>query len=310
VGLSPSKQPERGGSAGLALRRAAAAAVLAAVALGISPVARPALQSAQTVAGGVLRRAGTWEALAPLQGWPRLTTAHFRIAYPPGSAEDARVVADVAERFYPQVAADFGLEAAGPWPVVVAGAAAICRAVGCTDGRPPLGAYYRGVIWLLAPSAFLRGAGPDLAAAYAADGPVPHELTHLADDLASGGRVPAWLDEGLAQYEQWRLTGYVWVEADNGFSGPVYGWNQLTADFVRLPNQALAYRQALAVTAALCRTGSGVCLRVLHELRAGVDVLQALRSAVGDRTLRDWEGGAAWRPGREPLPGRPAGPPP
>lgn len=269
----------------------------------------PAVRAAAvTGASSLQRTAGRLAVESRLASWPELRGPGFSLRYPPALAAQAPVGAAAIARFAPEVLHDYGLTSAeAPVSAVLVSASEMRRFVGGPLGDPPLGAYYEGVVWLLAPETFLP-AGPGLAAAYAQEGPVAHELTHLADAVASGGRTPAWLDEGLAQYEDWRLTGYVWASA--GFSAGTYTWAQLNGSFYTLPDVALAYRQALAATAALCRTGPGTCLGILHALRAGEPLAAALRRAVGPAAVAQLEAGADWAPGTAPEPGPGAGPAP
>ena len=298
----------------VALRRARAGLVLLVAGAGLllfGPL-RPAAAVAAAATASAMRSAERARVLLEVGRWPQLRFdgGALTVYSGPGLAADASVAAAALVTDYPQVLRDFGLTpATAPAIVVVVSGADMARFVGGGAADPPLGAYYQGVIWLLAPSAFLP-AGPDLAAAYAQAGPAAHELTHLADDLVSGGRTPRWLDEGLAQYEDWRLTGYVWVQGDNGFSGSTYDWTQLTRDFDALPDVALAYRQALAATASICNSGPGVCVGILQRLRAGVSPTQALLQAIGPARLAALTAGAAWRPGLEPQPGAAEGPVP
>lgn len=237
------------------------------------------------------------------------TTQGLRVYYTPGDGAQAGIVVGALQHFYPEVMADFGLPQGGAWPVVVCSPAQMVRLVGGPADDPPLGAYYRGVVWLLAPSAVVGPAAT--VASYERLGPVAHELTHLAEGLIAGGRVPAWLNEGIAQYEDWRLSGYVWVSGANRFDQATYSWDELTSgNFYALPNQALAYRQALAVTAVICREGQGACGRLLRALRAGEAAPQAIATITGMRELRALAAGAAWKAGSGPLPGEVAGPVP
>lgn len=242
-----------------------------------------------------------------LRTWPRLYQGGLTVYYAPGLASQADIVAADARLVLPQVLRDFALPADTPAVLVVADAAQIQRHTGAAD---VLGAYEAGVIWLLPPAAFLpTGAG--LAAAYDASGPVVHELTHLADNLAAGRLPPIWLDEGLAAYEDWRLTGYVWVQAGSGFTSGTYNWQQISGPgFYRLPDQALAFRQALAAVVAICGSGPGSCDRLLADMRSGMGTDRALQVVLGPASFAALRAGADWRPGQAPSAGAPSPPAP
>jgi len=295
------------------IRGAVATAIIAALSAGLllAPGAtRPVLADLETGAHATVRAVRQQQGLEAVRGWPHYPSPHFVTYYGPGLVAAAAIVAQAAEAYYPTIAADFGLSDAGPRrTLVVLSPQDMARDVDGGAAAPPLGAYYDGIIWLLNPSAFLDpGAG--LALRFSSSGPVAHELTHLAADIRSGGRIPAWFDEGLAQYEDWRLTGYVWVQGDSGFGAQVYSWKQLTTDFLSLPNQALAYRQALAATATVCRVRPGACVEVLDALRQGRPLVAAVRDVLGEPGLAALQAGAAWQAGLEPRPGATAGPRP
>lgn len=236
---------------------------------------------------------------------PHLTTPHFVVYYSPGYRSDAEIVDATLEQYYPQVWEDYGLkEGTTRWPVVVESDPAMVRTFGAD---PPIGAYWQGTLWFLAPSAWLTE-GTGMARLYAQDGPVPHELTHLTNDIVGDGRVPIWLDEGLSQYEDWELSGYVWyVPSRNSFSLPKYRWVQLTSSFYKLPDQPMAFRQVLAATAAICRVGSGTCLKVVAQIGRGEAAMAAIRSVLGAQVFAQWYGAPYWK-GTGPVPGAKPGP--
>ena len=270
-----------------------AAAVLV---LGAAWFVWPTVAAEAHAARATVHRAVT---LAALSGRPRLTTPYFTVYYPQGDLAQAQIVASAADSAYPRVARDFGIAASGRHPLVVATASEMQRVVGTAVTAPPLGLYECGVIWLLEPAAFLP-AGPGLATEYATQGPVTHELTHLANDLDSAGRDPVWLDEAIAQYEDWRLTGYVWVAPDSGFGGATYTLAQLEGGFYALPNQALAFHQAFAAATLLCGQAPGVCVQILHLLGDGRSLSQAVTQAAGPRAAAALADGAAWPAGWTP----------
>ena len=287
-----------------AVRRGGVAAVAtAALTLLLLPkaVLLPALTSAAATARDMARGTQRQAVLAGIRSWPHLSGSGITVYYAPGLRGGAALVAAAAQRYWPAIRRDYALPQDMPAVLIVLSPGAMVRHV----GGGYAGAYYEGVDWITAPPA--GRAGQD----FLRTGPVPHELTHLANAVAGDGRAPAWFNEGLAQYEDWRLTGYVWMEPGSGFAGPDYTWGELTGtDFYALQNQALAYRQALAATAYICRRGPGVCLRVLHLLRAGRSMSTALLATVGAQGLQALESGHIWRGHNGPQAWTRAGPRP
>lgn len=266
---------------GLTVLAAVAAALLASA--GRSPAVALGW-AARSVTVAVLSRAE----MAAVAGEPHLTTAHFSIAYPAGDAADASIVSRSLARYYPEVTAHFGVHPQGRLPVRIETAAGMARVFGSSGGSPPIGAYWRGVLWFLAPSDWL---GRNQAS-YDRYGPVPHEMAHEMDDMRTAGALPAWLDEGVAQFEEWRDNGYVWRDAANRLNQPLYSWRQLQSGFYRLPNQALAYREAFLVVRSLGPRGVN---RLLTDIAAGESADHALAAIVGPARYRALAAGAAWR---------------
>jgi hypothetical protein len=229
--------------------------------------------------------------MAAVSGEPKLTTAHFVIAYPPGLQADATIVANSLERYEPEVTAHLGTRPSGRVAVRVEDPTGMAATFETDPSDAPLGAYWRGVLWFLAPSAYLPGRGAALAAEFNRQGPVPHEFTHLLDDQLTDGRLPPFLDEGVAQYEEWRDNGYLWLEPDNTLSQPLYSWHQLETEFDTLPNQALAYRQSFLLVRSL---GPGGVNELLRRIGAGQSADAALKAVVGPSRYAALVAGSAW----------------
>lgn len=127
----------------------------------------------------------------------QLEGPHFTVRYPRGAEEDARLVLSAAEHFYPLVDRDFGGRLPQKNLIIL---------VNRFPDDQTMGLYSRGVIEVLAPSRWLPPVG-ERASVFYAEGPLAHELTHLAVDLLTRGNVPRWFTEGVAQYEECKLTG-------------------------------------------------------------------------------------------------------
>lgn len=112
---------------------------------------------------------------------------------------------------------------------------------------PTVGAYYLGKLELLAPRAWWPDLlADDALAHYAKEGPIVHELTHLLLDYQALGQYPVWFTEGLAQYWEMRLRGYVWQEGGNAWRQQPHSLLELTKGFASLP-ESIAYQEALGL---------------------------------------------------------------
>jgi hypothetical protein len=185
----------------------------------------------------------------------QLAGSHFVVRYPRGADEDARLVLAAAEYFYPLVNRDFGGKLPPKNFIILVNQFA--------DDRT-MGLYYRGVIEVLAPSRWLPPAG-DRVALFYAEGPLAHELTHLAVDLLTRGNAPLWFTEGVAQYEECKLTG----------GSP----EDLTG--APLPtDQEGSYRQALDRILWLTAHGGEECVhQIMAKLAAGARIDELLPPA-------------------------------
>src|SRR5579875_1167772 len=142
----------------LVLAMAALAVLLAVRAVRLmGPEPRLALS---TDVHGVARSVARDQALAEVAGEPSLRTTHFLIKYPAGDAADAAIVAAQAEKAYAFVFGQMGGAPDSPVVIRVESRAALAADLGVPPAQDPLGAYWRGVVWLLTPSAYLPGDVP------------------------------------------------------------------------------------------------------------------------------------------------------
>jgi hypothetical protein len=237
----------------------------------------------------------TRQALAGVADGPRLQTAHFTVYYRDGDRQDAATVADALEAAYPVVASDLGSLPAERIPVRVETAEGLAANLGGDARDAPLGAYWRDVLWFLRPSEWIPGDPAQEREVFVREGPAAHELAHLAVDRRGAGRTPAWLDEGIAQYEQYRATGFVWREPANDLTQPLYTWADLEGRFDRLPNQALAYRQAFLAVRAIAGDRPDRLRGVLDRIGSGEAPDRAVADVVGPAAYAGLRAGDAWR---------------
>lgn len=216
-----------------------------------------------------------------------------------GAADEARTVAALVRRHGARLASD--LEAPAPRPVTVVitpSRDAMAGFLGARYGANALGAYWRGVIWVLSPREWLSPGSPGWERRFEVEGPVVHELAHQVLDERAAGNLPGWWDEGVAQYTEYRRTGFQWIEAANRLDGETYSLADLMDRFDALPNEALAYRQAFLLVRYLAETsGADVVPRVNDRLAAGQsgrDALAAVTGLAPGRLERAWR---AWLAG-------------
>ncbi len=221
------------------------------------------------------------------------------VYHPRGEEAAAHATASLVARYLPAVASDLGLsrdQVPGLVSVVISPSRqAMIRFLGKRYGTSALGAYWRGVIWLLSPRAWLDTERPGWEAHYEAEGPVIHELTHLLLDRVSAGRITPWLDEGLAQWEEYSSTGFQWAEDALGPGREPYSLAALRGRFHSLPDEARAYRQAFLVMRYMVeRYGEGAPAGIVDALAKGREDAQAIQQVTGrdlavlEREWRAW----------------------
>lgn len=218
------------------------------------------------------------------RGWLTLETPRFHLRYTAADREEAEWVAAEAERVASLVEEQLLYRPADakPWLVIAPDQSAIRRAFGWGDGTGALGAYLADTIIVLSPQAFSEGQEARRRQLYAHQGPLVHEITHYMVDARTAGNYPRWFSEGLAQLMEYRLLNFEWLEEGSSLSHGVYSSERLEQDFDTLPNQPLAYRQALSLVTYLeSLQGMNGINRLLDRLGRGNGFYHALQAVYG-----------------------------
>lgn len=212
----------------------------------------------------------------------RMTFAHFVVLYPPGQAQAAKRVGRMAEQALIRETRDMGVSPPQKIPLILfKSPSALNVSVGFPAYENNIGLYWLGTIEVLSPQNWPADAA-SAGQSYANAGPVPHELAHALLAFKAMGRYPDWFNEGVAQFEDWRLTGYQWLTTTNSWSHPVYSAAQLTRNFYGLPNQSMAYREGLAqVQYLVSLKGMAGYRQFLNLLSHGDGFNQALKQEYG-----------------------------
>lgn len=218
---------------------------------------------------------------------------HFTVLHR-GASDDARLVLAAAEEFYPRVARDLGVEVPDRTPVLLyRDMEALNRSFGWSGNVGTMGVYWAGSIRVLAPRSWIGGAGAaEREAVFMHSGPMAHEITHLFVDYLTRGNCPRWFNEGVAQYEEYRLTGFRFAEADAFDPARAYSLEDL-GRFDALEDQDRAYHQAFSIVSLLVeRQGWDAARGVLADLGMGRSFDTALKdnTGYGQAALMD-----AWR---------------
>ena len=270
-------------------------ALLVVMALSVSPwLMRDGYMAVRSVAAESARLS--------VSGDHSAASAHFLVLYPSGERKDARLILGLLNRAYPIETKNLAVHPNGPLTVIVYPTlSALARSAGLPADANDIGLYDAGTMRLAAPQSWIQGHGWQTT--FAEDGPVSHELGHALLDVAADGNFPAWFNEGVAQYEDRLVTGYVWTTGTNGLSGPLYSMAALSGGFYALPNQGLAYREGLSLVSYLVQRGGMTRFdRFIHELGNGGPPFDTVLQHVYGLTPRSLFN--AWRAG---LPEQQAG---
>ncbi|HTE52062.1 MAG TPA: tetratricopeptide repeat protein [Kofleriaceae bacterium] len=226
----------------------------------------------------------------------RSSGGHFLIAYPPGKDEAiVELTGDVLESAYRALNEDLGYRAPGPVRVELLSAPADLARVSTltekeieTTGTIALCKY--GKLMVVTPRATVFG--------YPWMDTMVHEYVHYVVSRMSHDRVPVWLQEGLARFEQvrWRGPATRPLSAVDEFllAGALKGDDLISFDdmhpsMAKLPSQkaaALAFAEVATMVAYLHQEAGYEGLRkVVAQIKTGKNA----RKAVADVMDAKWD---------------------
>jgi hypothetical protein len=210
-----------------------------------------------------------------LKGFDSQVTPHFIILFKPESRDCIPAVVSAAEKTYDIVGKDFGFYPKNKIPIVVfPDRLSLQSAFNWPEDENTQGVYYRGIIYVQSPGAWIENT-QDMERIFFEKGPMVHEYTHLVVDALTASNHPRWLTEGVAQYEERRVTGYTLDEdfdIDRDFT---YAYEDIMHSFDNLPDVPRAYLGALEMTDVLAGNDG------IHELKRVMLLLKNGHSANG-----------------------------
>lgn len=220
--------------------------------------------------------------------WYAIDGSGFRVKYQPVDAQVARLVLETAEEAYEDVNQMLDYTPADPVPIFIYPTKeTLNNSFGWDASVNAMGVYWAGTIRILSPLEWVEDE-EEMTEVFREKGPIVHEYAHLVVDYKTHGNYTRWLTEGIAQYVERELTGFVlpYEEQD----GEVwYSFEKMDADFDLLADQNLAYKQSLlAVDYLVELKGFDGVLKLMDELAQGKDISDALKVVTGQE-LADFE---------------------
>ena len=200
--------------------------------------------------------------------YEKLTSYYADIYYGAGCEDYAYATMRIADAYYPYLMAEFEVyEDTRAEMVIHWGKEAMYGAMEKDYGeKPPMGAYYRGVIHILSPRVWGYGEAL-LSDRFLEEGPVIHELSHFMLDKKTGGNYEIWFSEGVALYMEYKYMAYEWKAETADCDNISY---MEMKEYFKESNQGSAYRMAFELVKKLGEThGKEVFADIYTELAKG-----------------------------------------
>jgi len=231
----------------------------------------------------IFRDVARGQMLLKTHGWRQIEDGQFIIRYR-GNDQAARLVQESSHLFYQRICSDFSYTPGKKIPIVVYSSKEELNAsFNWPASENAMGVYWGGVIRVLAPEAWINEGNPGIVKqVFQQLGPMAHEMTHLVLDYVAHGNYPRWFTEGVAQYEEYKITGFIFDEQAGFSEQELYPLNKMDRNFDSLPNQSLAYRQSLyAIQFIVTVYGENGLHRIINSLSHGNSFNGSLKQALG-----------------------------
>lgn len=216
--------------------------------------------------------------------WPVRESEFFHIRHSGQVGEIVVWLASEADKAVRQVAEILPHETDDrkPWLVIVPDQETLKRVFGWGEGTGALGVYVADTVKILSPESWDWIEESKRLETFVRQGPLVHEYTHFVLDKQAKGNYTRWFSEGLSQLAEYKIIGYEWLEKGSSLGGDLYTLEQLDRSFDSLPNQPLAYRQALSMVSFLeSLKGMEGINSLIRRLGEGETFYVALRSEYG-----------------------------
>jgi hypothetical protein len=194
-------------------------------------------------------------------------TEHFSIKYRP---EDENVIRDTAQMFedsYDTALEEFGYGSQEKTVIIIyKDQNEFWSYQESIKGQAVMGLYNMGTIHVLSPNAY-KNQDQESMEFFKDNGPVLHEYTHKVIDELTGGNIELWLTEGLALYEEYKISGTEWAP---GFEYERYFISREMREGFMYADEVQSYRQSFDMIKYLIDNyGMEKMQLLMKELKAG-----------------------------------------
>ena len=240
------------------------------------------------------RERGRTQVLGDLPGYEKKSSAHVDVYFTENDRNVADWVLQTTENVYGPVTTQVGYTPSERIPMIIyPNRDELRHAFGWGNGESAMGVYWSGTVRLLSPNVWINEKRErDRRKVFDKLNPIAHELTHYMLDYLTNGNYPRWFTEGLAQRVEYRLTGYLWLEADSSLDQALYSLSDLEERFDDLKNQPLAYRQSFLLVDYLAQAhGEQALTNLVQALSSGTKFGPAVKAATGrtqEELYADW----------------------
>lgn len=233
---------------------------------------------------GVFRELAKTEMTIKTWNWATVESDHFIVKYTSADKNIAKMVLQNSETNYKLVAKNMNYYPKQKIQVVIYPTReTLSRSFGWDANESAMGVYWAGVIRILSPNAWIESSNPNkMATVFQSKGPMAHEFTHLIVDYLTKGNYPRWFTEGVAQYNEYNITGFKLPNDEPDLSLQLYALKDMDSNYDNLPDQGLAYRESLvAIKYIVQNYGRDKVSALMTELGNGYTMDQAMQKVLG-----------------------------
>lgn len=208
-------------------------------------------------------------------------TEHFTIKYLPVDESYVQSIGEVAEDAYNVVGGEFAYRPQTRTTIVVyPDSGSLANSFGWEKDQKAMGVYWAGSIRILSPQQWINE--DNWMEVFAGEGPIYHEFAHLLVDDMTQGNYSRWFTEGIAQYEEKKITGF---EFKTPFSEEqqvhYYSFKELDHNFDGLDQQIAYWESLQAIEYMVEQYGPQSVYDIMKNLRDGDSIYRAIEKALG-----------------------------